>query len=270
LTAQLSGMVKAGALSATANNELAGRDPARDVPKKLRVEYAIDNEPASVTVDEGRTLRIPNTTHIGTVDRVAELSGDELVAYKTGDYMYVTASGKSKTLHVPFVAKEVEVSGPWTLHFPPAWGAPDHLVLENLISWTRHLDHGVQHFSGTANYVREINIPADMIGKGKRIYLDLGEVKNLAEVKVNGKMLGTLWKPPFRIDITDVAKVGANRVTIAVTNLWPNRLIGDVGLPQAQRFTWSAFNPYKKDSPLLPSGLLGPVKLVPAAVVPLK
>ena len=97
---------------------------------------------------------------------------------------------------------------------------------------------------------------------GERVYLNLGEVKNLAEVTVNGKVYPVLWKPPFRADITDAVRRGRNSVEIRVTNLWPNRLIGDAGLPEEKRITYSPIQFYAPSDPLLPSGLLGPVKIM--------
>ena len=153
---------------------------------------------------------------------------------------------------------------------PAQVGAPDSVTLEKLISWPKHKDDGVKYFSGTATYVKQFDVPEAMIGEGKTLYLNLGEVKNLAEVSLNGQNLGVLWKPPFRVEISGVAKPGANRLEIKVTNLWPNRLIGDQKLPEKDRFTWTTFNPYKADSPLLDSGLLGPVMLQPALRVEVK
>jgi hypothetical protein len=109
-----------------------------------------------------------------------------------------------------------------------------------------------------------------VLGKGKKLYLELGAVRNLAEVRVNGQDLGILWKPPFRVDVTRAVHTGPNHLEVKVTNLWPNRLIGDAGLPAEQRVTWTAFDAYKKDSPLLPSGLIGPVRLVPTVLAPFR
>ena len=91
----------------------------------------------------------------------------------------------------------------------------------------------------------------------------------MAEVKLNGRSLGTLWKTPFRVDITEAVATGQNRLEIAVVNLWPNRLIGDQGEPPQRRIAWTTWNPFTKDSPLLPSGLMGPVTLHTAALVQL-
>ena len=125
----------------------------------------------------------------------------------------------------------------------------------------RKPDAGVKYFSGTGTYAKTIQAPADWFKKGARLWLDLGDVKNLAEVSVNGKPLGILWKPPFRVDVTDALKPGANALEIKVTNLWVNRLIGDQqpGVPKKYTYTTQQF--YRADSPLLPSGLLGPVVL---------
>lgn len=98
--------------------------------------------------------------------------------------------------------------------------------------------------------------------QGRRVLIDLGEVKNMAEVIVNGKNLGVLWKLPFRTDITDALVKGRNTVVLNVTNLWPNRIIGDLQPDAKEKITYTAMPFYQADSPLLPSGLLGPVKIL--------
>jgi hypothetical protein len=94
-----------------------------------------------------------------------------------------------------------------------------------------------------------------------KVVLDLGRVKEIAEVSVNGKPLGILWKPPFQADVTGALRPGANHLDIKITNLWPNRMIGDQQPSAAKRYTFTDYKPYTKDSPLLESGLLGPVTL---------
>jgi hypothetical protein len=202
------------------------------------------------------------------------------------------------------VGEPIAVEGNWTLSFPPNWGAPASVALDRLISWSEHADSGVKYFSGTATYEKELQIPAEALVKsGGVLWLDLGVVKNLAKVKVNGEELGILWKRPFRVDIAPAARVGGNRLEIQVTNQWPNRLIGDEQLPEdigwwgtfdkrtgqgvdwskpwpqwlmegkpspTGRLTFSPWRHYTKDSPLLPSGLLGPVTLQPAENLPRK
>jgi hypothetical protein len=95
-----------------------------------------------------------------------------------------------------------------------------------------------------------------------RIWLDLGDVKNLAEVSVNGTSLGILWKRPFRVDVTGALKPGANQIEVKVTNLWVNRMIGDRQPDASTKYTFTSPAFYKADSPLLPSGLLGPVQIL--------
>ena len=155
-----------------------------------------------------------------------------------------------------------EIAGSWDLRFSPNWGAPPKVTLDKLISWSEHADVGVKYFSGTAVYSKTIQIPAILLGKNQSLYLDLGSVAVIAEVKLNGKDLGIGWKRPFRFDLTAAAKAGDNALEVKVVNLWPNRLIRDAGLPEKERLTWSTWNPYKPTDPLLPSGLLGPVRLM--------
>jgi hypothetical protein len=268
LTRKVAKKVEGGFLSVAANNAIAGKDPANLEKKQMRVEYTLDGKPGTVTVDENETLEIP----AGIVSElpVAEPHGDSLVAWQPGQYEVKTASGAAKTVNVDAVPSPVEISGPWQLSFPPKMLAPDHVTLEKLESWTANPDDGVKHFSGTATYTKDFEVPADATGADKRLYLDLGDVKNLAEVTLNGKPIGILWKPPFRAEVTDAIKPGKNTLEVKVTNLWPNRMIGDLSLPEDKRVTWTAYQPFTKDSPLLESGLLGPVKIVAAKVVPVR
>ena len=152
------------------------------------------------------------------------------------------------------------LDGSWRLTFPPDWGAPIHARFDSLFSWTQSTDSGIRYFSGTALYTKKFNLPTSSIGQGKRIVLDLGQVKEIAEVSVNGQSLGIYWKPPFRLDITRAVKQGENRLDVRVTNLWPNRLIGDEQ-PGAKRYIFSIIRPFKKDTRLLESGLMGPVNI---------
>ena len=186
----------------------------------------------------------------------------------------------------------VFLDGPWLVNFPPHWGAPPSVTLDRLISWPDDTDPGVRYFSGTATYVKDIEIPAGLLTPGGQLALDLGEVKNLARVKLNGTDLGILWKPPFRVDITSTARPGTNHLEIDVVNLWPNRLIGDEQLPPdvewngmalaklpqwlldgkpspTGRLTFTTWHHITKDMP--PAiGPVGPVTLQPARWVEAK
>ena len=115
--------------------------------------------------------------------------------------------------------------------FPPNLGAPPQITLPELKSLHRHEIDGVKYFSGTATYTTRFQVAADATANGKRLYLDLGRVEVIAEVKVNGKPAGNLWKFPYRTEITSLVNPGENALEIEVTNLWPNRLIGDEQQP---------------------------------------
>jgi len=153
------------------------------------------------------------------------------------------------------------VDGPWTVTFQPGRGAPPSATLHKLIAWNDSPDEGVKYFSGAGTYAKTIQASPDWFKPGAALWIDLGDVKNLAEVTVNGKSLGIVWHAPYRVDATHVLKPGPNAVTIKVINAWVNRLIGDQQ-PNAAQYTFTVVKPYKADSPLQPSGLLGPVEVV--------
>jgi hypothetical protein len=175
------------------------------------------------------------------------------------------AATPSRTLPEPVETQIAAVQGPWDVSFQPNRGAPAKISLDNLSSWSENADTGVKYFSGTGTYSKTIQAPADWFNTGAQLWLDLGDVKNLAEVSVNGEPLGIVWKPPFRVDVTGALKPGANTMEIKVTNLWVNRLIGDQQPDVTKKYTYTAQQFYRADSPLLPSGLLGPVKIVRSA-----
>ena len=170
------------------------------------------------------------------------------------------ATVPSRTLPHPVNTQLAAVDGPWQVMFPPNWGAPPQVTLDKLVSWTASPDEGVKYFSGTATYSKDIQTPKDWFRPGSKIVLDLGTVKEMAELSINGKPVGgILWKPPFQADVTGLLKAGSNHVEIKVTNLWPNRIIGDQQPSVQKKYTWTDYRPYTKDSPLLESGLIGPV-----------
>jgi len=155
-----------------------------------------------------------------------------------------------------------EVRGPWEVNFQAGRGAPATLGFDELTDWSKHSDPGVRHFSGVAKYRITFAADSKFATKNSRVYLDLGRVEVIARVKLNGKDVGTVWTPPFRVEISEVLEPGENVLEIEVANLWPNRLIGDAGLPTEQQVAWTTWNPFSKDTPLLESGLLEPVTLV--------
>jgi hypothetical protein len=157
------------------------------------------------------------------------------------------------------------VEGPWEVAFQPGRGAPASIRLDKLISWPDSTDAGVKYFSGAGTYTKTVQASAEWFKKGAKLWIDLGEVKNLAEVTVNGKSLGIVWHTPYRVDATRALRPGANEVTIKVINAWVNRLIGDQQPAATTKYTFADVKPYRANSPLQPSGLLGPVRVYSAA-----
>jgi hypothetical protein len=172
------------------------------------------------------------------------------------------AAAPARALPDPVEAELATIIGPWEVAFQPGRGAPASARFERLSSWSESAEPGIKYFSGTATYAASFDVPASWLVSGARLWLDLGVVKNLAEVKVNGRPLGTVWKTPFRVDATEALKPGPNALEIKVADLWVNRLIGDKQPGVTKTYTYTAVEFYKADSPLVPAGLLGPVRIV--------
>jgi hypothetical protein len=228
-----------------------GKPEQLDAPFTLRVKGKapelwhpdtgkIEDAPSWEFTADGRT-RLPLSL---------EPNGSVFVVFRRA------ASSAKPVAPRPAAAPAVPVAGPWTLRFTPGWGAPDQITLDKLLSWSEHPDTGVRHYSGTARYVTKIDLPA-----GREFTLDLGDVREIAEVWLNGKPLGVLWKKPFAVALGSAAHPGTNTLEIEVVNLWPNRIIGDQSLPEEKRFTRTNITKFTANSPLMPSGLLGPVIL---------
>jgi hypothetical protein len=187
--------------------------------------------------------------------------GLELAAWEAGTYQLKMASGRNISVQVAKIPEPLVIAGAWEVHFAPGMHAPASTLFSELMSWTEHDDPDIRFFSGTASYVKEIQLEHELIAANRALFLDLGRVRNLAEVKINGKDLGVLWKPSFRLEITDAIKPGKNLLEVKATNLWPNRLIGDEALPKEQRRAPTDIQHYPKGWPLYESGLLGPVQI---------
>lgn len=154
------------------------------------------------------------------------------------------------------------LDGPWKVRFQEKRGAPAETVFKSLSSFTDNSDPGIKYFSGTAVYQNNVSVSANEFAAGKEWWLDLGEVKNLAEVLVNGRSAGIVWKQPFRVNISGSLKSGDNTIEVRVTNLWVNRLIGDAQPGVTKKITYTTMPFYTASSKLLPAGLLGPVRLL--------
>ena len=201
-------------------------------------------------------------------------SGIKSLIWKEGKYILKNGTGSDRRITADDIPADISISGEWEVGFPSGWGAPESKVFPNLYSWTEDSDFGIKHFSGIATYNKEFDVPAELINKDNCIKLDLGKIWVLADVYLNGKHLGIVWKSPFILDITDALKPGKNKLVVEVANTWSNRIVGDTKVPPIERFTrtnikGSEVHPRDrvkpvlwKDTPLLESGLMGPVKLI--------
>jgi len=160
----------------------------------------------------------------------------------------------------PAMKPALEITGPWEVAFDSKWGGPERVTFEKLEDWSKHSDLGIKYYSGAATYRKVFSFQFSVVSH--RIYLNLGSVKDLASVRLNGKELGVVWCAPWQIEVTGALHDGENTLELTVANEWVNRLIGDSALPQDKRLTWTAHNPYRPDSLLLESGLIGPVRLL--------
>ncbi len=169
-------------------------------------------------------------------------------------------------------AAPIELTGPWNVRFPAGWGAPESESFARLTPWNEHPVEGIKYFSGTATYRKTFELSAAQAKLPAR--LNLGEVKYIATVRLNGKSLGIVWTDPWTVDLTGAAKAGTNELEVDVTNLWVNRLVGDAALPEAKRFTKTharrepgvkyprpRLAGYLATDPLVRSGLMGPVRV---------
>ena len=216
----------------------AGDDPAFGVVKTLIVDYTIDGQHGhgqghrSGDDRPGQRARRPSTSPTCTATPTGHLL---LEAWKPGRYEIEPATGRTEVdrgFQLARAAGSDAGRGRW-----PSRRTRERLektTFDPLASWSEHPDPGVKYFSGTATYTRTFSVPSEMLGHGRRLYLDLGKVEVMAQVTLNGKDLGILWKPPFLVDVTDVARPGANALEVKVVNLWINRLIGDEQLAGGQ------------------------------------
>ena len=203
-----------------------------------------------------------------------------------------TEAGEQKAAkNFPEIKPVMELAGPWQVSFDPKWGGPAGPVsFEKLTDWSQNGDTKIKYYSGTSIYRKTFELANPKLSG---LSLDLGKVEVLARVKLNGRDCGIAWKPPYRVDISGAVRAGKNELEIEVVNLWVNRMVGDEQLPEdsrwqegvlqewpdwfkagkpssSGRFTFTSWRHYKKNSPLVPSGLLGPVTLQTAGTIPAK
>lgn len=195
------------------------------------------------------------------------INGDETVVrldMTANDAVFVVFSGNADKQKVSLPEKKEilfrHIDTPWEVTFQDKLGAPKKAIFDKLISYTESKEEGIKYFSGTATYKNTLLISTPEMKQGK-LMMNLGKVGNLAQVFVNGRDMGIVWKYPYTIEITEALKAGVNDIEIRVTNLWVNRIIGDLQPDCKTKYTYPAFQFYKADSPLQPSGLMGPVDI---------
>ena len=245
-----------------ANGDLYYVDNRQNRHEQVEVSFRIDGkapelwhadtgsrEPASYRRVGGRTL-VP-----------LSLDGYDTVFVVFRD----ATSVPQRRLPVPVETQLLTIADSWQLTFQAGRGAPEAARPTALVSWSDADEKGIKFFSGTATYTTTLQAQPKWFAAGARLWLDLGKVMNVAEVAVNGKNLGVAWKAPFRVDMTSALKPGANQLQVKVTNLWVNRLIGDQQPDAKQKYTFTTQAFYRADAPLLPSGLLGPVRVLKAS-----
>ena len=276
----------------SATNGSMGGDPAYNIVKTLVVTYELGGVRKVVTLRENESLTVGDFPDPATPPAY-EMSPGEIWVWQNGEFTLTWSNGQQSRISVRDVPGTATISGPWQVTFPAGWDTPPKITLNKLTSWTDHPEFGIKHFSGTATYSRKVNVSPALQGPRKRLILDLGDVRELCRVRLNGRLLATLWKPPFRVDVTDAVRAGDNALEVEVTNLWVNRLIGDEYFPddmgwrgaqlngwpdwfvkgqrrpEPRRKTFTTWRHNMKDTPLMPSGLLGPVLLRSVKVVPL-
>jgi hypothetical protein len=171
-----------------------------------------------------------------------------------------TSTSDKLETNFPEMKTVVEINSPWEVSFDPAMRGPEKIVtMTALEDWSKNADENIRFYSGTAVYRNKFVLPE--IRNGQRLYLDLGMVSVMADIKLNGQPTGGVWTAPWQVDVTGLVKTGGNTLEIEVVNTWANRLIGDSRLPEKDRKTWTAFHNSKPADPLEPSGLLGPVMI---------
>jgi hypothetical protein len=270
---------RAEAVSADVVLRVAGKSPEAWFAETGRVEPL----PVYTATADGRThvplhfeahgsaivvMRHPVAAHFvetswSGADACVRLAGNgaaDLEGPAAGHFTAKLDSGGTLAADISAAPSPLALRGPWSVEFTPGWGAPAKVSFEQLVSWTEDTDPGIRYYSGTATYSTKFQLP-ERLDASHPMYLDLGEVREIARVRLNGHDLGILWKRPFRVALGGAAKPGLNELAVEVTNLWPNRLIGDESLPPGKRLTKTNIVKFQAGSTLLPSGLLGPVKV---------
>jgi hypothetical protein len=291
VTDKLKELARSGALQLPAVHPgVFGRDPVPNVVKQLEVEYTLGGKPFRITVGEGKPLNLGTPATASPLALTALPDGTVTASSPAAARAeLVFASGKRTPVILAAPAAPVALGGPWQVSMDSPVDSKRSISLASLVDLAQHTDPAVKYFSGTATYSTKF----EMSDLKSQITLDLGKVHDLARVTLNGKDFGVLWQAPFTLDVSSALKTGENLLEIAVTNTWHNRLVGDEQFPadfewgedrgdkghamkaypewfiknqprpEKDRKCFVIWYYHRKDTPLLPAGLIGPVRLVP-------
>lgn len=284
ITEQIDSLVSSDILIIPVNDKLANGISVQGEKKEIRILYSSEGEIYKRYVPEGYCLNLAQP--IPESRLVSEFGKIIWVTPYAGKITYATSSNHTKTVRIESVPEPIELTGSWDVEFTPDLGAPEKVSFDKLTSWSVSQDEGIRYFSGTATYKKQFTLPENLIQAGQLLELDLGNVRVIAEAIVNGKSLGILWKAPFSVNLDGMVHEGVNNLEVRITNLWPNRLIGDEHLPDdpewndnsekkwpewllngtkpsSERISFATWKHWDKESSLQSSGLLGPVIIRP-------
>ena len=283
-----------GSVFVVFRNPSAGIDPIVELRHEGKLQWSLTHPlPAPVASKP----KGPSLVKQADMKPAAQITGETgggmvLSAAPPGSYELQTASGKTKKVNVPALPAAQDIAGPWKVHFAPEAGGPGDVTFDKLQDWSQRAEDGIKYYSGTAVYQKTFVAPP--LAADTKWMLDLGRVEVMTEVKLNGKDLGILWKPPYQVDVTSALKPGENQLELKVVNLWINSQIGDENLPEDSdrnknitlkswpewlqqekpsptgRISFTSWRLWKKGDPLVPSGLIGPVTLQAAETIPVK
>ncbi|WP_199287708.1 glycosyl hydrolase [Pseudotamlana carrageenivorans] len=282
VTKKIKQEIALGNLVIPVNNQLIGGKTPEGDNTTIKITFTTNGVVQTLFVPKGRPL---NLSKDRSKPEIVLNDGEaQWITPYPGELTYKNASGKVMTKIVKSVPQPIMLAGTWDIEFPKDLVAQNKVRFDKFKSWSAVENEGIQHFSGTASYHKTFQLSKKLLKSGHKLELDLGSVAVIAEVIINGKPVRTLWKAPFRLDITNYVKSGKNTLEVKVTNLWPNRLIGDEKLPldferkgpkiksvpdwllnntnrPSERTTFPAWKHWDKEDELLSSGLLGPVKI---------
>ena len=282
VTNKIKNLVASGTYDILVSNTLIHDKTPEGNKTNLKITYKTDGEERTMFIPKDQILKLSKDTPKPKL----VYNGDAIqwITSNTGKITYTNVVGETKTVEVNSIPDSIDLSSSWQVDFPSNSGNSVNETFTDLISWSNHKNEAIQYFSGTATYTKEFVLSDDVLQSDKSLELDLGSVAVIAEVIINDKNVVTLWKPPFRIKIDDFVKKGNNTLEVKITNLWPNKLIGDEGLPLdyqrkgdkikelpewllhntqrlSKRTTFTSWRHWTKNDELLTSGLLGPVKI---------